>query len=76
MASFDSGAGGDCSLVACRSGWAACISRGEVPGALPLSPYLMEQRAEIFIYTFLTFVAAWCATGRFEIRGTGGWRIF
>ena len=31
---------------------------GEVPGALPLSPYLMEQRAEIFLYSFLTFVAA------------------
>ncbi len=31
---------------------------GEVPGALLLSPYLMEQRAEIFLYTFLTFVAA------------------
>ena len=31
---------------------------GEVPGALSLSPYLMEQRAEIFLYSFLTFVAA------------------
>jgi hypothetical protein len=31
---------------------------GEIPGALPLSPYLMEQRAELFLYSFLTFVAA------------------
>lgn len=31
---------------------------GEIPGALQLSPYLMEQRSELFLYSFLTFVAA------------------
>ena len=31
---------------------------GEVSGSLPLSPYLMEQRADIFLYSFLTFVVA------------------
>ncbi|HTR22523.1 MAG TPA: hypothetical protein VMI10_00955 [Terriglobales bacterium] len=31
---------------------------GEVAGAMQLSPYLMEQRSELFVYTFLTFVAA------------------
>ena len=31
---------------------------GEVSGAMLLSSYLMEQRAEIFLYSFLTFVAA------------------
>jgi hypothetical protein len=31
---------------------------GEVPGALPLTLYLTEQRAELFLYTFLTCVAA------------------
>lgn len=30
----------------------------EVAGSLPLSPYLVEQRAELFLYSFLTFVAA------------------
>jgi len=34
------------------------LSSGEVPGALPLSAELTEQRAEIFVYTFLTFEAA------------------
>ena len=34
------------------------LSTGDVPGALPLSPYLIEQRAEIFLYSFLTFEAA------------------
>ena len=34
------------------------LSTGEVPGALQLSPYLIEQRAEIFLYSFLTFEAA------------------
>ncbi len=32
--------------------------QGDVSGAMQLSPYLVEQRAEIFLYTFLTFVAA------------------
>jgi len=31
---------------------------GDVPGAMPLSPYLVEQRAQIFLYSFLTFVTA------------------
>ena len=31
---------------------------GDVPGALPLSQHLTEQRAELFLYSFLTFVAA------------------
>lgn len=31
---------------------------GEVPGSLPLSPYLTEQRSELFLYSLLTFVAA------------------
>ena len=31
---------------------------GEVSGALSLSRYLIEQRAELFLYSFLTFVAA------------------
>lgn len=31
---------------------------GEVAGAMQLSPYLMEQRSELFVYTFLTFVGA------------------
>jgi hypothetical protein len=30
----------------------------EVSGAMTLSPYLIEQRAEIFLYSFLTFVTA------------------
>ena len=31
---------------------------GEVSGSMQLSPYLMEQRADIFLYSFLTCVAA------------------
>lgn len=34
------------------------LPSGEVPGALPLSSYLIDQRAKIFTYTFLTFEAA------------------
>jgi len=33
-------------------------SVGEVPGALPLPQYLIDQRAEIFLCSFLTFEAA------------------
>lgn len=32
--------------------------QAEVSGAMQLAPYLIEQRAEIFLYTFLTFLAA------------------
>ena len=34
------------------------LPTGEVPGALLLSPYLIEQRADIFLYSFLTFETA------------------
>ena len=34
------------------------LPTGEVSGALPLSQYLIEQRAEIFLYSFLTLEAA------------------
>jgi len=30
----------------------------EIVGAMPLSPYLTEQRAELFLYTLLTFATA------------------
>ena len=56
--SFGCGGGGYCGLVRAALAGRHVFPTGEVPGALPLSPYLMEQRAEIFLYTFLTFVAA------------------
>ena len=31
---------------------------GEVSGSMTLSPYLMEQRSELFLYSFLTFITA------------------
>ena len=49
------------------------LSTGEVPGALPLSPYLIEQRAEIFLYSFLTFEAALVCY--WSIRNSGHNRV-
>lgn len=46
---------------------------GEVAGALPLSEYLTEQRAELFLYSFLTFVAA--LVGFWSLRDTRHKRV-